>query len=138
MSLTIEHRLRARQEEIFQIEGWVREFCQAAGVSAPVQHAIDLSLVEWLTNVISYGYSDPGEHWITVRLSVAGGEARVEVEDDGREFDPLTRPPVDTSIPLEQRSIGGLGIHMIRQFMDGMEYRREAGRNRLTMRKRMA
>ena len=76
--------------------------------------------------------------WILCAAALAGaGQARAEVEDDGREFDPLTRPPVDTSAPLEQRGIGGLGVHMVRQLMDSVEYRRVTGRNILTMTRRV-
>ena len=95
-----------------------------------------IALVEWVTNVISYAYEDAREHWIVIRFLTGSGQARVEVEDDGRAFNPLTLPPVDTHAPLEQRPIGGLGIHMIQQIMDSVEYRREAGRNILTMTRR--
>ena len=63
-------------------------------------------------------------------------QARVEVEDDGRAFNPLDLPPVDTTVPLEQRPVGGLGVHMIRQLMDSVEYRRADGRNILTLTRR--
>jgi len=59
------------------------------------------------------------------------------VEDDARPFNPLERAPVDTTVPLDQKPLGGLGIHMIRHSMDELEYRRDGGRNILTMRKRI-
>lgn len=133
MNLVAEYRLRNDLAESRQIEGWIQAFAAAAHLSPAARNAFDLALVEWVTNVISYGYDDAREHWIAVRFLAAPGQARVEVEDDGREFNPLTRPPVDTGAPLEQRAIGGLGVHMVRQFMDSVEYRREAGRNILTM-----
>ena len=94
------------------------------------------AFVEWVTNVVSYAYTDRLEHWIVIRLKSGSGEASAEVEDDGREFNPLTRPPVDVNVPLEERSIGGLGIHLIKTLMDSVEYRRVEGRNVLTMKKR--
>lgn len=138
MNLTCEHHLRANPSEMGKLEGWVREFAQRAAWPDSVRNAVDLALEEWTTNVISYAYADRLEHWIVVRLMMAAGEARVEIEDDGREFNPLTRPPVDINVPLEQRGIGGLGIHLITRLMDAVEYRRVDGRNILTLRKRTA
>ena len=136
MNISADYRLKNDLAQTRQIEGWVREFAGAAQLSSSVRQALDLSLVEWVTNIISYAYTDDAEHWITIHFATSPGEARVEIEDDGREFNPLTRPPVDTSRPLEERGIGGLGIHMITQLMDTVEYRRAEGRNILTLRKR--
>ena len=136
MNIVSEHRLRNDQAETCHIETWVGEFACRAGLSDEVKNAFDLSLVEWTTNIISYAYDDEREHWITVRFLAGDREARVEVEDDGLEFNPLKQPPVDTSAPLETRLIGGLGIHMMRQLMDAVAYRRAHGRNILTLTKR--
>lgn len=136
MNLVAEYRLRNDLAESRQIEGWIQSFAEVAQLSPAARNAFDHALVEWVTNVISYAFDDAGEHWIAVRFLAAPGQARVEVEDDGREFNPLELPPADTTVPLEQRGIGGLGVHMIRQFMDSVEYRREEGRNILTMTRR--
>ena len=137
MNLLSEHRLRNSLEETRQIGPWLEDFARRAQLPEPVRKAIDLALVEWVTNVVSYAYTDRLEHWIVIRLKMASAEASVEVDDDGREFNPLSRPPVDINVPLEQRSIGGLGIHMIKILMDSVEYRRVDGHNVLTMKKRM-
>jgi anti-sigma regulatory factor (Ser/Thr protein kinase) len=138
MNLTAEYRLRNNPSEAKQIGDWVAAFARRAGLSKEVQSAIDLSLVEWITNVITHAYEDSYEHWITVRFQKHDTEVRVEIEDDGREFDPLTLPPADTSAPLETRAIGGLGVHMMRKLMDTVLYRRENGRNILTLVKRVS
>ena len=138
MNLASELRLPNRLEETRQIGPWLREFAQRADLSAAVLSALDLALVEWVTNIISYAYLDAvSEHSILIRLKTTPGEACVEVEDDGREFNPLNHPPVDVNVPLEQRSIGGLGIHMITTVMDAVDYRRADGRNFLTLKKRI-
>lgn len=137
MNLVAEYRLRNDPTESRQIEGWIQSFTEAARLSPAARNAFDLVLVEWITNVISYAYDDAREHWITVRFLTSPGQARVEVEDDGREFNPLTLPSVDTGAPLEQRAIGGLGVHLVRQLMDSVEYRRAGGRNILTMTRRV-
>ena len=136
MNLVAEYRLRNDLAESRQIEGWIQSFAEAVQLSPAARNAFDLALVEWVTNVISYAYDDAREHWIVIRFLTGSGQARVEVEDDGRAFNPLTLPPVDTSAPLEQRAIGGLGVHMVRQLMNSVEYRRAEGRNILTMTRR--
>jgi len=137
MKLVAEYRLRNDAAEARQIEKWIQSFAEAAHLSPAARNAFDLALVEWVTNVISYACDDGREHWIAVRFLAAPGQARVEVEDDGREFNPLALPLVDTNAPLEQRAIGGLGVHMVRQLMDSVEYRRAEGRNILTMTRRV-
>jgi serine/threonine-protein kinase RsbW len=59
------------------------------------------------------------------------------VVDDGPEFDPLAVPDADTTLPLEERPIGGLGITLVRRLMDEAEYERREGRNRLRLRRRL-
>ena len=136
MNLVAEYRLRNDLAEARRTEEWLKSFAEAAQLSPAARNAFDLALTEWITNVISYAYEDDQEHWISIRFLTAPSRARVEVEDDGRAFNPLTLPPVDTTVPLEQRPVGGLGIHMIRQLMDSVEYRRADGRNFLTLTRR--
>jgi anti-sigma regulatory factor (Ser/Thr protein kinase) len=102
-----------------------------------VLQAADLALEEHLTNVLKYAYSDDALHEIRVRLSCDEQALHVEVEDDGRAFNPLEVPPAETSVPLEQRPVGGLGIHLMRKLMDALDYSREGDRNILRMAKRL-
>ena len=104
---------------------------------AVVVRAADLALEEHLTNVMNYAYDDAQPHQIRVRLAVEQGHLLIEVEDDGKPFNPLQASEVDTSVPLEQKPIGGLGIHLMRRFMDELHYHREGNRNVLGMRKRL-
>jgi anti-sigma regulatory factor (Ser/Thr protein kinase) len=64
----------------------------------------------------------------------AADNLTVEIVDEGPPFDPLARPDPDITLDLEDRQPGGLGILMIRQFTDDVAYRREDGRNVLTIR----
>lgn len=116
----------------------LREFATRAQLPTSVVHAADLSLEEHITNVINYGFADPEHHEIKVCFGVEGGDLVVQVEDDGQPFNPLDRPEVDTSLDLADKPIGGLGIHLMRRFMDQLSYRYEGSKNVLTMRKRLA
>jgi anti-sigma regulatory factor (Ser/Thr protein kinase) len=88
-------------------------------------------------NLISYGYPDARPHRVSVQLTLEDGFLVVEIEDDGKPFNPLEAPEADTSLPLDQKPIGGLGIHLIRHFMDDLQYRRAADKNILRLRKRL-
>jgi anti-sigma regulatory factor (Ser/Thr protein kinase) len=90
-------------------------------------------LEEHLTNLATHG----GAHEMLVKCSVEGDYLLIEVEDDGAAYDPCSRAPVDVTVPLDQKPIGGLGIHLMKQFLDELNYVRRAGRNVLTMKKRV-
>ncbi len=99
--------------------------------------AADLALEEHLTNIINYGYTDTRPHRVSVRFALEEGFLVIEVEDNGKPFNPLDSPKVDTSLPLDQKPLGGLGVHLIRSVMDELQYRRDANKNVLRMRKRL-
>jgi anti-sigma regulatory factor (Ser/Thr protein kinase) len=98
-------------------------------------YCVSLSLDEIVSNVIRHGY-DRRAHEIVVRLALDDGAMTVQVEDEGKPFDPLSAPPPDLDRPIEERGVGGLGIHIVRHMMDVLDYRREGNRNLLTMAKR--
>ena len=115
----------------------LEEFCGEQRVPQAVMNAADIALEEHLTNVLGYGYEPGAPHRVVVALKVEDGWLCVDVEDDGKLFDPLAAPPVDTSLPLEDKPIGGLGVHLMREFMDELSHAREGGRNVLRMKKRI-
>lgn len=95
-----------------------------------------LALEELVTNCIKYGYSDEDEHVIRVRIELTPGGMTVLVEDDGRPFNPLVQAEPDTNLPIEERPIGGMGLHLLRKLSDRMEYAWKDGRNRVTLHKK--
>jgi anti-sigma regulatory factor (Ser/Thr protein kinase) len=107
--------------------------------SASLDAAFFVSLVidEIVTNCVKYGYDDDKKHVIDVVLSVDNQLLTVLVIDDGHAFNPVTVPPPDLSLPIEDRPIGGLGIHLLRQLSDSLTYERREGTNRLTLTKRI-
>jgi len=127
--------LKSNLSELEKLAQIVAEFGQRHHLSSQALFHTNLALEEILTNVISYAYDDSEEHQIIVCLRVEQGELTVEVEDDGRPFNPLEAPEPDIEKPLEERPLGGLGIHLVRNVMDRLEYRRQDGRNLLIMKK---
>jgi len=133
----VEACISNRPEERKRLLQALQDFAGESHLPDKVLQAADLALEEHLTNVITYGYADELSHQILVRFEIVEDTFQIEVEDDGNAFNPLERPDPDLTLPLEQRPIGGLGIHLMRQFMDQLSYRRENGKNMLLMKKSM-
>ncbi|MDD5474926.1 MAG: SpoIIE family protein phosphatase [Syntrophales bacterium] len=129
--------LSNRLEELERLAAWLNERAETLALSKPLLMDLNLVLEEWFVNVTSYAFTDDTDHRIEVRIRQSGNELHIEVEDDGEPFDPTVRADVDTSLSLEERPIGGLGIHFIRSRMDGFHYRREGSRNVVTLLKKL-
>ena len=129
--------LKTKPEERRRLVRALEQFGRDNQVPAPALQAVDLALEEHLTNVIDHGYEDDAAHEIVIRFVSEEDCLQVEVEDDGKPFNPLDAPRVHTSVPLEEKPMGGLGVHLMRQFMDELSYRRAAGKNILRMTKRL-
>jgi anti-sigma regulatory factor (Ser/Thr protein kinase) len=112
----------------------VAEFLEKQAVAPRAAYAIQLVLEELVTNVINYAYDDAGTHEIGVRVALEAAFGVVEIEDDGRPFDPRDVPEADVRRPLEDRPVGGLGLHLVRQMAAKVDYRRAEGKNRVEVR----
>jgi serine/threonine-protein kinase RsbW len=123
--------------ELERVGQAVAAFWTEHGLPAELEGDVNLALEEMLSNVMLHGYSDGMEHEITITLDRDGGALRVSIEDDGVAFNPLEAPAADLSGPLERRPIGGLGIFLVRNLMDELEYARRSDRNLLVMTKRL-
>jgi len=133
-SETIVVELKNNLPEIQRLAHLADDFGRRHQLNVETLHNAKVGLDEILTNVISYAYADGGEHSIITRFSLEQGKLTIEVEDDGRPFNPLNAPEPDTKQLLGERPIGGLGIHLVRTLMDELEYRRQNDRNILVMR----
>ncbi|WP_442579732.1 ATP-binding protein [Mesorhizobium sp. ASY16-5R] len=131
LNLTIANDL----SEIGRIATVIEDFCAREGVGEEIAHAINLSLDELLTNTISYGYEDGARHSIDIVVKVSGDRATVTVRDDAIAFDPTQAGDPDLDLDLDDRPIGGLGIHIVRAMMDEVRYARVDGHNQLTLTK---
>ncbi|HET7715714.1 MAG TPA: ATP-binding protein [Bauldia sp.] len=133
---TLSLRLPNRLAAIARTAEEVARFCRDRHVPEATVGHINLALDEAITNTIEYAWPDGGEHEIALSLALGDDEIVAELSDDGIAFDPLKVPPPDLDADLESRPIGGLGVHFVKTLMDDVAYRRENGRNVLTMRKR--
>lgn len=126
-------RLRNRLDDLPRLERWLREFGERHGMAERDLCAVNLVLEELFANVIAHGHDDRDEHEIVIRLKVVERDLHIEFEDDGREFDPVSFPAPDLDVPLAERPVGGLGIHLVKSFVDRIDHRRSDGRNRLSL-----
>jgi Anti-sigma regulatory factor (Ser/Thr protein kinase) len=125
-------------EQLEELAGILETVSEEWDIPMKVSLNLNLVLEELITNIIFYGYDDKNEHRIFIRLYKKDNEIEIQIEDDGKEFNPLlvAEPDIDESI--ENRKIGGLGIHFVRKIMDGMNYRRSDDKNILTLTKNIA
>jgi anti-sigma regulatory factor (Ser/Thr protein kinase) len=133
MPKTMELTLLNRPSELARLQDQLESLGRENGFPSKVLHDIQLAVEEHLTNILHYAFTDQTDHKIAIRLIVDDSALRIEVEDDGRPFNPLEHPTPDLSQPLDARPIGGLGIHMMKQSMDRLEYRRIVDKNVLAM-----
>lgn len=133
MSNPIELTLLNRPTELARLQDQLETLARQHGYPPKTLHEVQLAVEELLTNILNYAFTDQREHEIRVCLRPGESDIEIEVADDGRPFNPLEHPTPDLSLPLEQRPIGGLGIHMIRKSMDRIAYRRADGKNILVM-----
>ena len=116
-------RITAEVEKIGELENWPPELV----------FRVNLALEELGLNIINYGH-DEGLHQIEFTVTSADEAVTIEISDDGRPFDPLNdAPKPDVSASIEDRPIGGLGVHLARTMMDELRYQRVRGRNHITL-----
>ena len=131
--IVLENRISALHE--------LTAFVDACGESwhivKEVVFNLQLALEECVTNVIMYAYPAEELHTIKVTAELIQSELILTIEDSGIAFDPTQVSEADTSLSAEERPIGGLGIFLVRQLMDSVDYRREEGKNLLTLKKRV-
>lgn len=100
-------------------------------------NAIHIVVDEVLSNCIRHGLGKAKSHAIAVTLELSGREIVIGVEDDGVAFDPTQVAAPELAGTLDERSEGGMGVAFVRALTDAIEYQRIAGRNRLTLRRRL-
>ncbi|MEM7442323.1 MAG: SpoIIE family protein phosphatase [Pseudomonadota bacterium] len=116
----------------------VENFAEGASVPPRLVQQINIVLDELVSNAIRHGGADGKYHRIEVRLRLHDDKMVVTIEDDTGPFDPRTIPPPDLDQSLEDRPIGGVGLHLVRTMMDGFDYERDGEINRVTLTKNIS
>jgi sigma-B regulation protein RsbU (phosphoserine phosphatase) len=119
--------------EIERINTEFTKFAEERGLAAGVGQKVCIVFDDLLNNIISYGFNDDEEHQINIDISVTSEQLVITVADDGVPFNPFDRVGPDTSLSLEERDIGGLGVLLVTQLMDQCSYQRRRDRNVVTL-----
>jgi hemerythrin-like metal-binding protein len=136
-AVSIVLQLKNRLDEIDRALQSFTEFCKPTQLDNDIQNSVSIVLDDLLNNVISYGFEDSNEHEIEVYYRADHQRLVIEIVDDGVAFDPFLKGEPDIESDIDERGIGGLGIHMIKSIMDDYFYKRINGRNHVTLMKRM-
>ena len=125
-------------QELERLEPFLENFFNRNNLDVTLLPSVNLALEEALANVIMYAYPKGVQGEVTLSTNIKGEDILMEIKDKGAPFDPLQQQEANLDVPLEERQIGGLGIHLIKEIMDGVEYARADGKNVLKMRKKLA
>lgn len=126
--------LKSDLSELKVLAEKVESFGEENDISPKVVFELNLVLDELFTNLVNHG-CHLDSHNFDIRMQLDGGAIYIDIEDDGRKFNPLETGEPDVKCDCSERKIGGLGIHFMRKMMDSMEYAFKNGKNRLKLTK---
>ena len=131
ISLKLKNSLSELTPLIQQLEN----LCDRFRLSKRCECEASLVVEELFTNIVSYGYTDNAEHWIDIEITYENGTLTIRMEDDGIPFNPMDAEKPDFDSSLDQRSVGGLGVHLVKHFTKEIDYERRGNKNILTLKK---
>lgn len=120
--------------ELQRLTAETAQFCRQHSLGRDVESDLNLVLEELFTNTLRHGGCTGVEGVAEVGFSRHPDGVTIEYADRCLPFDPTAAPIASLNAPLEERSAGGLGIHLIRQIVRDFEYQRSNGWNRVRMR----
>ncbi len=135
MSIHLSLELMADLTALEKLNDALDQLAQTQRWSAESSFQVKLALEEVVVNIISYGADAGRLPRIHVELHQVEAQLGIKVVDDGIAFDPLQKDEPDLDTKLEERSIGGLGVYLVRQLTDTVSYLRDAGQNKLSITK---
>ena len=120
-------------KEVARFSEFIKEATGKMGIEKSLANQLRLAAEEAIVNVIDYAYPPGTEGHIEVRMMYDGTTLRFKIIDSGVAFDPTAKEKADTTLSAEDRQIGGLGILLVRELMDSINYERNNGKNVLTL-----
>ena len=124
--------------EIERLSNAVKDLGEKCRCPGELVDDVVLALEEIVSNIVRHGGESIDNRLIRVEVRTGSEEWTCRVIDEGRPFNPLEFPAPDLDTPFEERDVGGMGIHLVRRSVDGMEYERKCGKNVLIMKKSMS
>ena len=129
--------LKNEISEISKLAAFIEELGEELDLTPDLVFNLNLVLEEAVSNVILYAYPKDEQQEISLSANVSENNLVFVLTDSGKEFDPTQAPDADITLSAEERQIGGLGIFLIRQIMNQIEYQRIDGKNVLTLGKKL-
>lgn len=138
-SAIIERRLTLPNDinTIPQLNVFIDTFAEEAALDMSFTMSLNLALEEAVVNVMTYAYPEGTTGYVDIDIKTDGEQFTCILSDSGTPFDPTQTPDADTTLSAEERPIGGLGIFLVRQIMDDVQYHYADGQNILTLRKQL-
>ena len=139
---------KAQLDRLDDVISFIDEELEKAGADMKLQTKLDIAVEELFVNVAHYAYSKLPEPPVDEEGQVDGeceitagvdseGYFTIRIKDAGVPFDPTAKADPDINLSAEEREIGGLGIYMVKNFMDRVVYEREGDRNVITIAKKL-
>lgn len=128
----------AERDRLDQVQAFIDQNLAGVEYSPEAQIQLQIAVEELFVNIASYAYAPGhGDAVIGCRVEEDPPSITVQLRDWGKPFDPLAKKDADVTLSAEDRDIGGLGIYMVKNSMDAVDYKREDGQNVLTIRKNL-
>ena len=130
--------MKNEMTEVGRLRTFFFSVCREYGIDEETAKTLNLALEEWVANVIGYAYPKGMRGHVEVTADVTDNVLTLVIKDHGTPFDPTQYKEIDVDAGLDERAIGGLGIHLIQSIMDKVDYERTVdGYNRLTLTKKV-
>lgn len=124
-------------ETIPQLNEFIDTVAEEIGLDMSLTMSLNLAIEEAVVNVMEYAYPEGEQGNVDIEVIADDKWLTFIISDNGIPFDPTIQEDADTTLSAEERPIGGLGIFLVRQLMDSINYQRENGKNILTLSKKM-
>ena len=118
-----------------QLNEFIDTVCEELEIDMALAMSLNLAMEEAVVNVMDYAYPAGTEGEVNIEAIADQTQLHFIISDSGKPFDPTAKEEVDTTLSAEERPIGGLGIHLIRQLMDDISYERKDDKNILRLSK---
>ena len=128
-TLTLNNDIR----QVPKLNAFMDSAMEKLHLDSTLAHKLRLAVEEAVVNVMEYAYPVENNGEITIKVMSDGHRMKVTIIDNGIPFDPTTIEKADTTLSVEERKIGGLGLLLVRELMDNINYEREDNRNILTL-----
>ncbi len=128
--------LKATTDNLSTVTGFIDGILEENNCPMAIHMQVDISLEEIFVNIAHYAYT-PDEGDATIRCGVEDNVLTIEFIDSGKPFDPLKKPDPDVTLSADERKIGGLGIYMVKNYMDSVSYEYTDNKNKLVIVKKL-